>query len=126
MNDPIADLLTRIRNACLRKHKEVRIPYSKIKEEIVKLFQEEGFVCNVEKIEGNLKLGLKYDDNNNPVIRKIKRVSKPGLRQYKKVEDLQPLMNGQGVFVLSTSRGLLSDNQCRKRKIGGEVICLIY
>ena len=126
MNDPIADLLTRIRNACLRKHKEVKIPYSKIKEGIVTLFQQEGFVENVEKMEKDLKVVLKYDKNNNPVIRKIKRVSKPGLRQYKKVEDLNPLLNGQGMFVLSTSQGLLSDIECRKKNIGGEIICLVY
>jgi small subunit ribosomal protein S8 len=127
MNDPIADLLTRIRNACLRKHKEVNIPYSTIKEGIVKLFQEEGFIGAVEKTQDNsLKVVLKYDEHKNPVIRKIQRVSKPGLRQYRRVEDITPLMSGQGVFVLSTSQGLLSDRECKKRNIGGEVICLIY
>ena len=126
MSDPIADLLTRIRNACLRKHKEVLIPYSKTKENIINVFFKEGFIKKIEKIENTLKVFLKYDDENNSVIRKIQRVSKPGLRHYRKVDKITPLMNGQGVFVVSTSQGLLSDTECRKRKIGGEIICLIY
>ncbi len=133
MNDPIADLLTRIRNAGLRKHKEVKVPYSKIKAAIAELFYKEGFVQSVEKTEKTektekslLTIGLKYDKKNCAIIRKIQRISRPGLRNYKTAADILPFMCGQGVLVVSTSQGLLSDAECRKRNIGGEIICSVY
>lgn len=126
MNDPIADLLTRIRNACLRKHQTTNVPYSKVKENIAHLFYKEGFICSIEKTKDNLKIVLKYDEKKNSIIRKIDRISKPGLRIYKNAKNIKPYKEGQGIFVVSTSYGLLSDAGCRKKNIGGEIICSIY
>ena len=127
LNDPIADLLTRIRNACLRKHKTVIAPYSKIKEEIAKLLSVEGFIISVKKIDPrSLEIELKYDEQHRPVIRSIQRVSKPGLRIHKGFTKIMSKMSGQGIYIVSTSQGLLSDSQCRQKKIGGEIICSVY
>ncbi len=132
LSDPIADLLTRIRNACLRKHKIVSIPFSKIKENIAKLLLNEGFITSFKVVEqqetkdNSIEIELKYDKNKSPVIRKIKRVSRPGLRIYKGSSELMPQLGGQGLFIVSTSKGLLSDAECRQKGIGGEVLCLVY
>ncbi len=132
LSDPIADLLTRIRNACLRKHKVVSIPFSTIKENIAKLLLNEGFITSFkimkqQKIEQNfIEIELKYNENQNSVIRKIKRISRPGLRIYKGSSELMPQLGGQGIFIISTSKGLLSDAECRQKGIGGEVLCLVY
>ncbi|MBS1255065.1 MAG: 30S ribosomal protein S8 [Deltaproteobacteria bacterium] len=126
MSDPVADLLTRIRNANMRKKESLVLLSSKIKLNIVKVLKEEGFIVNWELDENGkfpqLRIWLKYVDNL-PVIREITRISKPGLRLYKKGKDCKPILNGQGISILSTSRGIMSDRQCREDNIGGEVLC---
>jgi len=130
MSDPIADMLTRIRNAILRAHDSVTIPSSKIKENIAKVLKDEGFVEDfaVEPLELGqaLQIKLKYDANGNSVIRKINRVSKPGLRIHKGFNELPTVLNGQGIFIISTSKGVMSDTNCRKQKVGGELLCEVW
>jgi len=121
MNDPIADLLTRIRNANMRDKESLEFLSSKIKINIVKVLKEEGFITNWELNEKGkfplLKIWLKYVDDI-PVIREIRRISKPGLRLYTKGKDCKPVLNGQGILILSTSKGIKSDRQCRNENIG--------
>ena len=128
MSDPVADLLTRIRNANMRKKDSLVLLSSKIKLNIVKVLKEEGFISNWElddKAEfPQLTIWLKYVDNF-PVIREITRASKPGLRLYKKGKDCKPILNGQGISILSTSKGIMSDRKCREENIGGEVLCTV-
>ena len=129
MSDPVADLLTRIRNANLRNKENLVLLSSKIKLNIVKVLKEEGFILNWELDEKGkfpeLKIWLKYVDNF-PVIREITRVSKPGLRLYEKGKDCKPILNGQGISIMSTSKGIMSDNDARTNNIGGEVICRVF
>ncbi len=129
MSDPIADMLTRVRNAILREHKEVVIPSSKIKENVAKVLAAEGFIVDyaVQPAEIGIELviKLKYDSQGESIIRSIQRVSKPGLRVFKGSKDIKPLLNGQGIYVVSTSRGVMSDAQCRQHMVGGEVICAV-
>jgi len=129
MSDPIADMLTRIRNAILREHKQVTIPSSKIKENIAKVMVSEGFINDYEvqaaKIGIELVVKLKYDSKGEPVIRSVQRVSKPGLRIFKGAKEIKPLLNGQGIYIVSTSKGVMSDAQCRQEMVGGEVICAV-
>ena len=126
MSDPVADLLTRIRNANMRKKESLVLLSSRIKLNIVKVLKEEGFISNWELDEKRkfpqLTIWLKYVDNF-PVIREITRASKPGLRLYKKGKDCKPILNGQGISILSTSKGIMSDRKCREENIGGEVLC---
>ncbi len=126
MSDPVADLLTRIRNANMRKKESLVLLSSKIKLNIVKVLKEEGFILNWELDEKGkfpqLTIWLKYVDNF-PVIREITRFSKPGLRLYKKGKDCKPILKGQGISILSTSKGIMSDRKCREENIGGEVLC---
>ena len=128
--DPIADMLTRIRNANLVSHPTVEMPSSKLKVALARLLKEEGFISNYEeKVEGNFKtlsIELKYDENNKPVITNLKRVSKPGLRNYCKAKNLPQVLGGLGVVVVSTSKGLLTDRKARKENLGGEVLAYIY
>ena len=128
MSDPVADLLTRIRNANMRKKDSLVLLSSKIKLNIVKVLKEEGFISNWELDEKGqfpqLTIWLKYVDNF-PVIREITRASKPGLRLYKKGKDCKPILNGQGISILSTSKGIMSDRKCREENIGGEVLCTV-
>ena len=128
MNDPIADLLTRIRNANMRKKESLEILSSKIKISILEVLKEEGFIRKWQlvddKVFPKLKIWLKYVDDF-PVIREIKRVSKPGLRLYSKGKDCKPILNGQGISILTTSKGIKSDRQCRDENIGGEVLCTV-
>ena len=128
MSDPVADLLTRIRNANMRKKGSLVVLSSKIKLNIVKVLKEEGFISNWELDEKTefpqLTIWLKYVDNF-PVIREITRASKPGLRLYKKGKDCKPILNGQGISILSTSKGVMSDRKCREENIGGEVLCTV-
>ena len=128
MNDPIADLLTRIRNANLRKKNSLEILSSRIKISILEVLKEEGFINNWQIDEKNIfpkiKIWLKYVDEL-PVIREIKRVSRPGLRLYSKGKDCKPILNGQGITILSTSKGIKSDRQCREENIGGEILCKV-
>ena len=128
INDPIADLLTRIRNANMRKKDSLEILSSKIKISILEVLKEEGFISSWKVDEKHvfpiIKIWLKYVDDL-PVIREIKRVSKPGLRLYTKGKDCKPILNGQGISIVSTSKGIKSDRQCRDENIGGEILCTV-
>ena len=128
--DPIADMLTRIRNANAVSHPSVEMPSSKLKVALARLLKEEGFISNYEeKVENNFKtlsITLKYDENNKPVITNLKRISKPGLRNYCKAKNLPQVFGGLGVAVVSTSKGLLTDRKARKENLGGEVLAYIY
>jgi len=128
MTDPIADMLTRIRNAQMINHSDVIIPFSKVKLELGKILKKEGYIENIEVIEkelqNNIKIRLKYI-NNHPVIKTLKRISSPGRRIYKKKDELPWVMQGMGVAIISTPQGLITDKQARKEGIGGEVICEI-
>jgi small subunit ribosomal protein S8 len=129
-SDPIADLLTRVRNAAGAGHSTVEVPMSKIKLEIVKILEQEGFVkgyevANEEKYP-NIRVYLKYDLRRRPLIKHLRRVSKPGLRIYKSCKDLKPLRSGLCTQIVSTSQGVMTDREARKRYIGGEVICEVW
>ena len=128
--DPIADMLTRIRNANQVHHETVSVPSSKLKVELAKLLKSEGFIADYEvKAEGKfntLVITLKYDANKKPVISKLERVSKPGLRSYSKAKNMPQVLGGMGVAIVSTSKGLLTDRKARKENVGGEVLCYIY
>ena len=130
MTDPIADMLTRIRNANMVAHETVSIPASKLKIELAKLLKSEGFIADYEvKDAGKFKeivVTLKYDERKRPVISKLERISKPGLRSYCKAKNLPKVLGGLGVAIVSSSKGLLTDRKARKENIGGEVICYIY
>lgn len=127
--DPIADMLTRIRNANQQKHETVSIPYSNLKNDLANILKDEGFVTDfVVNEEGNHKnivITLKYKGNER-VITGLKRVSKPGLRQYAKVNEIPKVLNGLGIVVLSTSQGLMTDKEARAKNIGGEVLAYIW
>lgn len=129
MTDPIADMLTRIRNANKMRHEKVTIPYSKIKVEILEVLKQEGFVNSykVEKVEehNTINVSLKYVDKER-VIRGLKRISKPGLRVYAKVEELPKVLNGLGIAIISTSKGIMTDHEARKQLIGGEVLAYVW
>ncbi|MFV0305440.1 MAG: 30S ribosomal protein S8 [Moheibacter sp.] len=130
--DPISDYLTRIRNAMSAGHKVVEIPASNLKKEITKILFEQGYVLNYKfedkaSHQGSIKIALKYDKaTKEPVIKKMKRVSRPGLRQYKGSKDLPRVLNGLGVAIVSTSKGVMTDKQARQENVGGEVLCLVY
>ena len=128
--DPIADMLTRIRNANAVSHPTVDLPSSKLKVALAKLLKEEGYIIDYsEKVDGNFKtltITLKYDEANKPVITSLKRVSKPGLRSYFKAKNIPQVMGGMGIAIVSTSKGLLTDRKARKENLGGEVLCYIY
>ena len=128
MTDPIADMLTRIRNAVAVKKTEVVLPYSKIKHEIAKILKKEGYIEEAEKLDekfSNLKLVLKYNDKE-PVITHIKRISKPGRRVYVSQGKIPYILNDLGIAVLSTSRGVMTNKQARRAKVGGELICEVW
>ncbi len=130
MTDPIADLLTRIRNVNALGRPTVRVPYSRIKEQILDTLQREGFISEFvvkgEIPKKEISIGLKYGPEGETVIRRIDRVSKPGCRVYSSVADLPVVREGQGIMVVSTSHGILSDNEARKQNVGGEVLCCVY
>ncbi|HWR38579.1 MAG TPA: 30S ribosomal protein S8 [Patescibacteria group bacterium] len=130
MTDPIADLLTRIRNANSVYHDKVEIPASKIKQAVVQILKEEGFIKDYEKIadnkQGVLRLSLKYGPNREKVITGIKRISKPGLRVYAKHEQLPRVLGGLGIAIISTSKGIMSDKTARREGLGGEVIAYVW
>jgi len=129
-SDPIADMLTRIRNAVRVKQRQVKIPCSKLKKGIAQVLLEEGYIRGYDVIEdgkqGILRIELKYDDQGTAAIQSIRRVSRPGRRIYRKLEDLPRVLNGLGVAIVSTSQGVLSDRRCREKKVGGELICTVY
>ncbi len=128
--DPIADMLTRIRNANIVSHPEVSMPSSKLKVELAKLLKEEGYITDYEVKENGcfktLSITLKYDEAGNPVIANLKRVSKPGLRNYSKSKDLPKVLGGLGIAIISTSKGILTDRKARKENVGGEVLCYVW
>jgi small subunit ribosomal protein S8 len=134
MTDPIADLLTRIRNGIMAKHRVVDCPASNIKKNIVKILFEKGYILNYKfeeagegRPQGNIKIALKYNPETKlPAIKSIQRVSRPGLRKYVGHEDLPRVLNGLGVAVISTSQGVMTDKEARAKSIGGEVICYVY
>lgn len=128
--DPIADMLTRIRNANIVSHPEVEMPSSKLKLELAKVLKEEGYITDyVEKEVGKFKvlsITLKYDERNKPVISNLKRISKTGLRVYSKAKDLPQVFGGLGIAIISTSKGLMTDRKARKENLGGEVVCYVW
>jgi small subunit ribosomal protein S8 len=130
MTDPIADMLTRIRNANQMKHEFVNIPASKIKLEILNVIKNEGYINDLEFVEdgkqGNIKVALKYTDKKERVIKGITRISKPGLRVYAKSTEMPKVLNGLGVAVVSTSNGVMTDREARQKHFGGEVIAYIW
>jgi len=128
MTDPIADLLTRVRNALMRDKATVNAPYSKLKHELAKLLVKEGFLTGVKKVKKDfdeLEITLKYFDDK-PVIKELVRESKPGLRKYSSYKDVKPHKGGLGIKVLTTSEGLMTDKEAIKKQIGGEVICRVF
>ena len=130
MTDPIADLLTRIRNANAISKKAVAIPHSRMKEGIVEALKREGFIRDFEIIGEGIKRAinvfLKYGPDGEKIIREIKRISKPGRRVYTAIDDIEPVLGGAGIAVLSTSKGLMSDREARKARLGGEVVCTVW
>jgi len=129
-SDPIADLLTRIRNGAQARLTSVDVPHSKIKVEIVKILEAEGYLTGheitTESKFPTIKVHLRYDAKRKPLINHLARVSKPGLRVYKPCDDLKPIRNGLSTRILTTSHGLMTDREARRRKIGGEVLCEVY
>ena len=131
MTDPIADMLTRIRNACGSKHRRVDIPASRLKAEIARLLLENNYIKDVRTIETDqgrqmLRLYLRYAQGDQPVIRELKRVSTPGLRKYVGVSEIPRVRNGLGMAILSTSQGLMTDRQARQARTGGELLAIVW
>ncbi|MGI6787431.1 MAG: 30S ribosomal protein S8 [Acholeplasmataceae bacterium] len=130
MTDPIADMLTRIRNANRMRHETVEIPQSKMKEEIAKILVKEGFIVSYEvvpsEVQGTIVVTLKYTDTRERVIKGLKRISKPGLRVYAKVEELPRVLNGLGIALISTSKGIMTDKEARLNQVGGEVLAYVW
>ena len=132
MTDPIADLLTRIRNAIMAGHKVVEAPASNLKKEIARILFEKGYILSYKVVEGEnpqgiLKIALKYNPKNKrPAIKKIERVSRPGLRQYASADEIPRVLNGLGIAIISTSRGVMTDKEAKKENVGGEVLCFVY
>ncbi|MBU3927186.1 MAG: 30S ribosomal protein S8 [Bacteroidetes bacterium GWF2_41_31] len=130
ITDPVADYLTRIRNAVAAKHRMVEVPASNLKKNITKILFEKGYILNYKfednDVQGNIKIALKYHPVTKlPAIRSLERISKPGLRQYKNATELPRVINGLGVAILSTSKGVITDKEARKLNVGGEVICYV-
>lgn len=130
VTDPVADMLTRIRNALTAKHSEVCIPASKTKNEIARILLEEGYITSTELVDSgsykSIKIVLKYGPNNEKVIQGLKRISKPGLRIYAPVEDLPRVLNGLGIAIISTNKGIMTDKQARTNNVGGEVLAYVW
>lgn len=130
--DTIADYLTRIRNACLARHKVVEIPASNTKKEITKILYDQGFILSYKFIEtknkqGKIKIALKYDQKTGEsIIKKINRISTPGLRKYSSTNGIPRILNGLGVSIISTSKGVMTGKEAKKKNIGGELICYLY
>lgn len=131
MTDPIADYLTRIRNGVMAGHKVVEIPASNLKKEITKILQDKGYILSYKFVEddkqGIIKVALKYHPRSKvSAIKKLQRVSKPGLRKYAGAKELPRVLNGLGIAILSTSRGVITDKEARNLNVGGEVLCYVY
>ena len=131
MTDPIADYLTRLRNAIKANHRVVEIPASNLKKEITKILFEQGYILNYkfeegENPQGSIKIALKYDGDNVSAIKNLGRISRPGLRQYAGYKDMPRVLNGLGIAIVSTSQGVMTNKEAKNRKIGGEVLCYVY
>ena len=131
MTDPIADYLTRIRNAQMAKLKVVEIPSSNIKKSMTKILFDQGYILNYKfeenEVQGNIKIALKYNGKfKQPVIKKLQRVSSPGLRVYKNATELPRVLNGLGIAIISTSVGVITDKTARAKNVGGEILCYVY
>ncbi len=131
MTDPIADFLTRLRNAIQAKHRVVEIPASNLKKDITKILFEKGYILNYKFVDngpqGTIMVALKYDPVNKVnAIKKLERISSPGLRQYVGHKELPRVLNGLGIAILSTSNGVMTDKEAREQKVGGEVLCYVY
>ena len=128
MTDPIADYLTRLRNAINAKHRVVEVPASNLKKEITKILFEKGYILNYKFVEdGTIKVALKYDSVNKVnAIKKLERISSPGMRQYTGYKDMPRVINGLGIAIISTSKGVMTNKEAAELKIGGEVLCYVY
>ena len=131
MTDPIADYLTRIRNAIMAKHKVVEIPASNLKKDITKILHDQGYILNYkfidDKIQGIIKIALKYNSETKlSAIKSMKRISRPGLRKYARKDNIPRVLNGLGVAILSTSKGVMTDKDARKQSVGGEILCFVH
>jgi small subunit ribosomal protein S8 len=130
MTDPIADMLTRIRNANMVRHEKLEVPASNMKKEIAEILKREGFIRDVEYVEDNkqgiIRIFLKYGQNNERVITGLKRISKPGLRVYAKTDEVPRVLNGLGIALVSTSQGVLTDKEARAKQVGGEVLAYVW
>jgi len=130
MSDPIADMLTRIRNANMVRHEKLEVPASNMKKEIAEILKREGFVRDVEYVEdskqGIIRIFLKYGQDNERVITGLKRISKPGLRVYAKTNEVPKVLNGLGIALVSTSNGVLTDKEARAKQVGGEVVAYVW
>lgn len=131
MTDPIADFITRIRNAVKANHRIVQVPASNLKKEMTKILKEKGYILDYKFDEDNkqglIKIALKYHPvTKAPAIRNLTRISKPGLRKYSGVDTMPRVLNGLGIAILSTSKGVMTDKEARKEKVGGEVLCYVY
>jgi small subunit ribosomal protein S8 len=130
MSDPIADMLTRIRNANMVRHEKLEVPASNMKKQIAEILKREGFVRDVEYVEdskqGIIRIFLKYGQNNERVITGLKRISKPGLRVYAKTNEVPKVLNGLGIALVSTSNGVLTDKEARAKQVGGEVVAYVW
>jgi small subunit ribosomal protein S8 len=130
MSDPLADMLTRLRNAVMVKFDSVEMPLSSVKIDIAKVLKDEGYIRDYQvkkdNVQGSLKIDLKYGPNKESVITGLKRISKPGLRKYTKVNDIPKVLNGLGIAIISTSRGVVTDKTARALKSGGEIICEVW
>lgn len=131
MTDPIADYLTRLRNAIKAKHRVIEIPASKVKKELTKVLFDKGYILNYKfednGVQGKIKIALKYNSRTKePAIIKLERISKPGLRKYAGAEELPRVLNGLGIAIISTSKGIMTDKEARVQHIGGEVLCHVY
>ena len=130
LTDPIADMLTRIRNANKAGHEKLDMPASNLKTQVISLLKRERYIKNYKLIEdrkqGILRVYLRYGPNNEKIITNLKRISKPGLRRYKGSENVSMVFNGLGVAIVSTSKGILTDKECRKMNVGGEILCEVW
>ena len=130
VNDPVGDMLTRLRNAARARHEKVVIPHSKLKGEIARCLREEGYLGDIvlheQGVRKEMTVTLKYGPDRSPVLQGIKRISKPGLRRYVAVNDIPKVLGGLGISILSTSRGVMADTEARKQKVGGELICTVF
>lgn len=130
MTDPIADMLTRIRNANQMKHETVEMPASKLKSEILSVLKAEGYILDYQLVssgvQGTLKVTLKYLPNKERAVRGLKKISKPGLRVYAKADEMPRVLNGLGIAIVSTSQGIMTDREARKQQVGGEIIAYVW